>query len=183
MVPRAPGSGRRDSLVRSVLAAPAAAGRGPPLARSARSWASCRCPATSGRDAAPAAPWPGPAPTSAPRSPAAAMAARTASGMVMPGTSLCRNSAWRRGVQRQHAQQHRSRQPVAPATRGALHEPVPLLAGVDGLGHDQVGAGVELARQPLDLVVQVGRGGVERAGDGEARPARRWACPPGPRPG
>src|SRR3972149_5038792 len=34
-------------------------------------------------------------PTSAPRSPASCIARRTVSGMVIPGTSLWRNSAWR----------------------------------------------------------------------------------------
>ena len=73
-----------------------------------------------------------------------------------------------RGVQRQHAQQHRPRQSVAPASRGALHEALPLGRGVDGLGHDEMRAGLDLAGQALDLAIEVGGGRVQGAGDGEA---------------
>ena len=54
---------------------------------------------------------------------------------------------------------------------------------VDGLGHDQVRAGLELAGQALELALEVRGRGVEGAGDGEAGRRADGLARPGPRPG
>ena len=73
-----------------------------------------------------------------------------------------------RRVQRQDTEQDRPRQAISPACGRTLHEPIPLLGAVDGLGHDHVGAGLELSLEPIELVVRVGGRRIERAGDRES---------------
>ena len=115
-------------------------GRARPPARSARSWASGRCPATSSSTAASSASAMS-MPASVPAAPAARIRARVASGIVMPGTSLWRNSAWRAETSGSTPEQQRDREPARPEAAPRLGEHrLDLRHVVQRLGHDQVRA-------------------------------------------
>jgi hypothetical protein len=71
--------------------------------------------------------------------------------MLMPGTSLCRNSALRSRRQRQDAHHHRQAQ-----AGGVVEEPLERARVVDRLGHHQLGAGGLLLLEPAQLAIVVG---------------------------
>ena len=70
------------------------------------------------------------------------------SGIVMPGTSLWRNSAWRALWSGSTPSSTGTGKPPGPKRSDAGQHRLHLLRGVERLGHDQVRAGRELALQP-----------------------------------
>ena len=80
-------------------------------------------------------------PTSEPRSPAARIAARASSGMVIPGTSLWRNSAWRVETSGSTPSRTGTGKPRRTEPSPGLGEHrLDLLDRVERLGHHQVRA-------------------------------------------
>ena len=93
----------------------------------------------------------------------------------MPGTSWCRNSAWRElcsGSTPSSSGTGKPPRPEPPAGLG-VHR-LDLLDREEGLCQHDVGARPELAFQPIPLRVGVGRGRIERTRDGERRVVSDW---------
>src|SRR5262245_46033242 len=111
------------------------------------------------------------------RSPASRSRVRTWSGIVIPGTSLCKNSAWRlEWSGRMGADEHRDRRAA-----GAREEPLQDLEVVDGLRLHPASPRLDLAVEALDLAARVRRRRVEGRADAERRrlaDARARRVPP-----
>ena len=90
---------------------------------------------------------------------------RSSSGTKIPGTSLCSRSASLSDGSGQIATSAGSGSAAAEAVEQAL----PRLPVEEHLAHDEVRAGVRLAAQALDLVVEVVGGGVDRDAQVERR--------------